>query len=625
MDRVRFGFCLALVLAVSAWVFLSDLGRYPFIGTEGLRAIVVKEMLERPGYTLPTVHHVPYLRKPPLYAWTTVTLSRAVGRLDEFICRLPSAASAIVLVVLTFVVGERRLGRGTGFAAATFLLANVTVLDYGVRAELDMPFALLCAVSALLTAAAFHGRGARAGLAWVGAYAAALLASMWKGPHVLIFNGLALLVLSRRHRRWDWLWQPGHLLGLIAALAALVTWTVVLSRFGGATDVGRTAAGELFLRLVPHRVDDLLGIIAFPFVTLIATLPASLFFLAGLRNRPTESDATKNPPLFEETPPAHACERSDGFFVSSPLKRVLVEWATNLRPAAYRMTHAAREWARRLVHDPFTEFILVYTVVNLVFLMCAPAKAPRYTLPVFWAIALLGARAVGGRRADDPRSDVQDDRAINAAWRGIAWFIFIAGLAAAGQALLITGLSGSRIATDLSLAPPAWPWWLAGGAGIAFGAWEWARRSIPGAAVPRLIGLLLVTAACKPVMMSAWWPARLASDEPVEPARRIDELLPPGAAVYVLKRDDAPDVAFYSFRRFEFVKTTADVAPKAADQPTAYFLAREEDLEEAGDPHLRPGYRELFRFTRNDRNMILFTMAADEREAGNERPITAPP
>ena len=80
---------VVFLLSVCGVLFFLGAGRFDFIKTEGLRAIVVAEMLEQPGISMPSVHHRAYLKKPPLYAWCTTLLAQAAGRFDKQIARRP--------------------------------------------------------------------------------------------------------------------------------------------------------------------------------------------------------------------------------------------------------------------------------------------------------------------------------------------------------------------------------------------------------------------------------------------------------------------------------------------------------------------------------------------------------
>ena len=113
---------------------------------------------------------------------------------------------------------------------------------------------------------------------------------MWKGPHSLIFMWLTLLTYGRFKHRWSWLWHPAQCAGLLAPLTVLVGWSSALSDYAGAGEVGYTAIRELYLRLVPHSLSNVLEILTFPLVTFIVTLPASLFLLTHIALRDTPMD-----------------------------------------------------------------------------------------------------------------------------------------------------------------------------------------------------------------------------------------------------------------------------------------------------------------------------------------------
>jgi 4-amino-4-deoxy-L-arabinose transferase-like glycosyltransferase len=106
---------ILVLLLVCYLVFFSGLGRYDYINTESLRAVVVDEMLDREGLSMPTVHEAPYLKKPPLYAWTTTLIARAAGEFNEEIARLPSAVCGTLFVLLLYGLGEAWIGCGGGY------------------------------------------------------------------------------------------------------------------------------------------------------------------------------------------------------------------------------------------------------------------------------------------------------------------------------------------------------------------------------------------------------------------------------------------------------------------------------------------------------------------------------
>ena len=530
-----------LVLVCGASFFVG-LGRHDFIKTEGLRAIVVSEMLERPGLSMPSVHHRPYLKKPPLYAWTAATLARIAGRFDEQIARLPSAVAGTLLILLLYAAAEWCIGRGAGIPAAAFGLANTTVLDYSVRAELDMGFAFLTTLAILLAYPALHRGGWAGVVCWLGCYLAATVGAMWKGPHSLIFLWVPLLAYGWRKRNWRWLWNPGQVVGLLLSMGVLIGWAVSLSGYAGKSEVGKIAAMELVSRLVPLSGGDLLSVLYAVPVMAIVVLPASLFVMASFLSGVVYS-ADDRP-----------ADRSAKAVVRFCVGRL-------------------RQWWGVLARDRFTEFLLFWLGANLVWTAIVPAKSPRYWLPMFAPAFLLAAgvlhrRMVGGIGQGG-------ERRLDVAWRGTYAVVGGVGVLALVAAVVAAVADGPTIG-GVSLGP-AWAWLVLGSGCVVVAGMEFMRR-VPASPIGRCVGLIVVALACKPVLADVWWPARERSDTQRYNAAAIDDLVPAGQPVFVLGTHELPDVAFYSRRRFQWIDEPAQAAD-FTDAASAHYLLRTEDLE----------------------------------------------
>jgi 4-amino-4-deoxy-L-arabinose transferase-like glycosyltransferase len=566
---------IVLLLLVCGALFFVGLGRFDFIKTEGLRAIVVAEMLERPGVSMPTVHHQPQTKKPPLYAWTTTALARAVGRFDEQIARLPSAMAGTLLIVLLYGVAERAFGRGAGVIAAALALANPTLLDYSVRAELDLGFTLLTTLAILLAYPALRRAGATAVFCWMGCYAAATLAAMWKGPHSLIFLWVTLLAYGWGKRYWRWLWHPAHVVGLVMSLGLLVSWAVLLSAIVGPRAVAEIAVIELVSRLVPLSVGDLLSIVYAVPMLVVIVLPASAFMVASLR-RGVIYEADDQP-----------ADRSFGGLV---------------RFCAGRF----RAWWRAVAGDPFAEFLLFWVSANLAWCAIVPAKAPRYWLPLCVPVFLLSAYLLRRRLAG--RVSEVGQRHLDVTWRLIYGVIGALGLVGLAGAVLVLARPGVKVAS-VSLGP-AWAWLALGTGWTVMAAVELARRRA-WPTIGRCVGLLVVVLAARPALSEVWWPARARSDTQRFNAAALDAIVPPGEPVYVLGRHELPDVEFYSRRRFEWPGHPDGIAPFRPSDG-AFCLLRAEDLEGVV---ARCGYSYglALEFERADKRLVLIQIDLGRR------------
>ncbi len=551
------------MLAVCVVLFFLGQGRHDFIKTEGLRAVVVAEMLEQPGLAMPTVHHRPYTKKPPLYAWSTAALARAAERFDEQIARLPSAIAGTLFILLLYAVGETALGRGAGWIAAALALANVTVVDYSMRAELDMGFALLTTTALLLAYPALRRGGATAVVCWMACYLVATLAALWKAPHSLIFLWVPLLAYAWRKHDWRWLRNPGQVAGLLLTLGVLMTWAVTLSTFAGNQTVARAAAIELVTRLIPLSVGDLLSTLyAVPMMALIV-LPASLFVIASFRSG-----------VIYETNDRPA-GRSAGAVVRFCIERF-------------------RGWWRAVAQNPFAEFLLFWTFANLLWCAIVPAKAPRYWLPMFAPVFLLAGHVLRQQVSPGGR------RHLELAWRWVYGVIGVGGLAGLLMALILV-VTGAQGVAGLTLGSP-WPWLVLGTGCTTVAVLNLADRRHRTSWAPCL-GLIIVVLAAKPVLAQVWWPARAQSATQRLNAAAIDERVPTGQPVLVLGRHELPDVGFYSRRRFEWLDSPEEAKWHTSTSP-AYFLLRQEDLDEiVVDPGFE--YTLELEFDRADKRIVL--------------------
>lgn len=112
-----------LTLAVLAGaVFLGCLGSVDLWGKREQRASAEAIDTIREGHWLVAqIQGRPRLEKPPLPRWTIALLMLATGRQEEWIVRLPSAASALGMVALVYALGRSMGGRSVGLAAGLAL------------------------------------------------------------------------------------------------------------------------------------------------------------------------------------------------------------------------------------------------------------------------------------------------------------------------------------------------------------------------------------------------------------------------------------------------------------------------------------------------------------------------
>jgi len=210
---------IPLFLAVLAGLlFLPALGTRDFWApVEPRYAEIARVMLSKGEWILPTVNGELYTDKPILYFWLVLIGSKLLGGVNEWSARLPSALSAMGLVLTTYFLGRDLLSPRAGFLGAIILATSARVLWEGRWAHTDMPFTFFFALSLYFFSRVIFQKGNRRELLW--AYGLMGLATLAKGLIGAVLPGLILLSFLAVRRDWrsilEWRLPAGILLFLL--------------------------------------------------------------------------------------------------------------------------------------------------------------------------------------------------------------------------------------------------------------------------------------------------------------------------------------------------------------------------------------------------------------------------
>ena len=336
---------LVLVLGVCYFFFFFGLGAFGLTGADEPRyAQIAREMLARHDWIVPTLNGTPWLEKPALLYWEMMN-SYAIFGVSDWAARIPAAvhATAVVFGIFFFM---RRFRFGGELDAAMIAASSAGMIGFGRGASTDMlvsaPFAL-----AMLCWWTWHQTSKKLWLVFF--YGLLGVGALAKGP---VAPALAVLVVGAYalcRRDGKIFLRSLSLIGLLLFAAIVLPWYLAvqhkvpqffrvffiehnLERFG--TNLYQHS--QPFWYYIP--------------VFLLATIPWTLFALPAL---------------------------IDGG------KYVWKRWRANPEP----MTIDADEQA----DDGLTSFLLIWTVVPIVFFSISRAKLPGYILPAIPAAALLTA------------------------------------------------------------------------------------------------------------------------------------------------------------------------------------------------------------------------------------------
>lgn len=229
----RHGMLALRILAVALFAFLW-FGNIEFRDLadpdEGRYAEIPREMAASGDWITPRLNDLKYFEKPPLQYWITAAFYRVFG-VDEWVARLWPALAGLAGAWLVFAAGARLYDRRTGVAAAVMLLGTLAYVLFAHILTLDMSVTLfLSTVTLGFAVAQRDGASSSERRRWMLlAWAAAAGAVLTKGLIGLVLPGAAVGAYILLHRDWRILARLELARGSLLFLALCVPWFVAVS------------------------------------------------------------------------------------------------------------------------------------------------------------------------------------------------------------------------------------------------------------------------------------------------------------------------------------------------------------------------------------------------------------
>jgi 4-amino-4-deoxy-L-arabinose transferase-like glycosyltransferase len=170
---------------------------------------------------------------PPMLYWVGVSSSKLLGEMSPFALRLPNALSAILVAVITCLVGTRWCGPRAGFWAGFMVLSFQQFALQAIGYRPDVLFTLGITGGLFLYA---EGCGDKPRL-WLRVAGFAMLgfAMLSKGPLGLLLPGLALCLWHASRREWRRLFELAPL--ALVSMAVYLPWFAACARAMGADSI----------------------------------------------------------------------------------------------------------------------------------------------------------------------------------------------------------------------------------------------------------------------------------------------------------------------------------------------------------------------------------------------------
>ncbi len=344
------GRAAAFLVLFALLLFLPGFFTIPPVDRDEARfAQATKQMVESGDYVDIRFQDDVRYKKPVGIYWlqsAAVETASALGlpraELRIWVYRIPSLIGAVGAVLMTYWAALGFVTRRAAVLAALMMCASVVL---GVEARLAKTDAML-----LFTVVAAMGAMARVYLSWQrgeddphppwswpAIFWTALAAGiLLKGPLILVFAGLTVIVLAIQDRDASWLWRLRPLWGLMWVLVLVLPWFVAIVFRAGDQFFADSVGGDMLSKLGAQESHG---------------APPGVYLL-----------------LFWVT-----------FWPGAPL-------AAMAAPAVWR--------ARR---EPGAQFLLAWLIPSWIVFEAVLTKLPHYVLPLYPAIAILTAGALERR------------------------------------------------------------------------------------------------------------------------------------------------------------------------------------------------------------------------------------
>jgi 4-amino-4-deoxy-L-arabinose transferase-like glycosyltransferase len=271
----------AVILLLPA--LLLNLHIVPLYGEEPRRAVVAMEMLFRHNWLVPTVNGELYYLKPPFFNWILALLYTLTGNNSEFITRIPTIVSLLLLGLVMYTIGKKFVSRSFGaLSALLFMTAAGNLFFNSLLAEIDLFYSLVT-YTGLVCLFHFRQQGKYL-LLFMTFYFLGAIGVLTKGAPSLVYTGLSLLVFFLVNREFKKLFSLGHLAGIFLFLIIIGGYFYAYSGQGDVIHYMKSLSAESGKRFSGDTLwDYLLQMAWFPVDTLLNLLPASLLLIFTIR------------------------------------------------------------------------------------------------------------------------------------------------------------------------------------------------------------------------------------------------------------------------------------------------------------------------------------------------------
>jgi 4-amino-4-deoxy-L-arabinose transferase-like glycosyltransferase len=273
--------CAFLVMA-SLFLFVYGIHQGDLYRTEGLRAIIGKEMYTSGDWLVPRLYGEPILTKPPLFYWSIAATGSILGEVTVWSSRLPAALAGMVAIFIVYFTIRRYVRTDIALLSAVVLPMSMLWLEKASSSEIDTMLVMwvLAAWSCFLKVM----ESADTKWEWRWWMLALLCVAggvLTKWTSFLFFYAMAIPTLLWHRSFWRLFAWP-HLLAATVGVMVVLLWLAPVTMVLGLDNVAQMLWKEGAPRVIHSENGSsklVLETVAHPFKVMGIALPWSLLAL----------------------------------------------------------------------------------------------------------------------------------------------------------------------------------------------------------------------------------------------------------------------------------------------------------------------------------------------------------
>jgi 4-amino-4-deoxy-L-arabinose transferase-like glycosyltransferase len=257
-------------------------------------AEISREMIESGNWILPSFNYQVYADKPPLFFWMMAASMTLFG-MHILPAMLPSFLSAILTILMTYLLGKEMFHREVGLYSAWILSTFLLFIFMAQLVRMDMTLTLLITSALYLFYRALREKGHALRLALTG-YLCTGTALLTKGPVGLMLPAFILLAYLYFKKEMYKIKNLYPVRGFLIMAALALLWIIPAGLEGGKAylqEILLTQSAGRVIGSFAHAKPVYYYLIYFPFLFVPWSIYLLLCFDPGLRAKLSE-DKGKN-------------------------------------------------------------------------------------------------------------------------------------------------------------------------------------------------------------------------------------------------------------------------------------------------------------------------------------------